>query len=34
MALMNLQSLGISEEQILQVNNFLEKNDYKIPINR
>jgi hypothetical protein len=34
MALMNLQSLGISEEQILQVNNFLEKNGYEIPISR
>jgi hypothetical protein len=34
MALMNLQSRGISEEQILQVNNFLEKNGYEIPISR
>jgi hypothetical protein len=34
MAMIDLQSRGITEEQILQVNNFLEKNDYKIPINR
>jgi hypothetical protein len=34
MAILNLQSLGITEEQILQVNNFLEKNGYKIPINQ
>jgi hypothetical protein len=34
MAMLNLQSRGISEEQILHVNNFLEKNGYKIPINR
>jgi hypothetical protein len=33
-SLVELQNRGISEEQILQVNNFLEKNDYKIPINR
>jgi hypothetical protein len=34
MAMLNLQSRGITEEQILQVSNFLEKNGYKIPINR
>jgi len=34
MAMFNLQSRGISEEQILHVSNFLEKNDYKIPIYR
>jgi mannitol-specific phosphotransferase system IIBC component len=33
-SLVELQNRGISEEQILQVNNFLEKNDYEIPINR
>jgi hypothetical protein len=33
-SLVELQNRGISEEQILQVNNFLEKNGYKIPINR
>jgi len=33
-SLVELQNRGISDEQILQVNNFLEKNDYKIPINR
>ena len=31
MAMLNLQSRGISEEQILHVNNFLEKNGYEIP---
>jgi hypothetical protein len=34
MTTLNLQSRGISEEQILHVNNFLEKNGYKIPISR
>jgi DNA repair ATPase RecN len=34
MTMLNLQSRGISEKQILQVNNFLEKNGYEIPINR
>jgi plasmid rolling circle replication initiator protein Rep len=34
MAMIDLQSRVITEEQVLQVNNFLEKNDYKIPINR
>jgi hypothetical protein len=33
-AMLNLQCLGISEEQILHVNNFLEKNGYEIPISR
>jgi hypothetical protein len=34
MAMLNLQSRGISEEQILYVNTFLEKNGYEIPISR
>jgi hypothetical protein len=34
MAMLNLQSRGISEEQILQVNNFLEKNGYEIPVSQ
>jgi hypothetical protein len=29
MALMNLQSRGITEEQIMSLNNFLESNGYK-----
>jgi hypothetical protein len=33
-SLVELQNRGISEEQILHVNNFLEKNGYEIPINR
>jgi DNA repair ATPase RecN len=33
-AVLNLQSRGITEDRILQLNNFLEKNGYEIPIKR
>jgi hypothetical protein len=34
MAMLNLQSRGVTEDKLLQLHNFLEKNGYEIPISR